>query len=144
MSFLPTLSPPATAPTAAARANLMAQTAVQPALRPAEGAPAKPGAVAETTAAKSQIPPVQPVIAVTGASAARPGHDGRATPETADDDKASADAREAEAARRAASEALQEALARIPVPVESIPKLSGDLEMIRSIGAPQTELDRRA
>ncbi|MEM8848852.1 MAG: hypothetical protein AAGE03_02340 [Pseudomonadota bacterium] len=142
MSFLPTLSPPATAPAAAARASLLTQVTMPAALRPSEGPPAKPGAVGETTATGAQIPPVQPVPAVTATSDSRPGHDGRPAPDTAQNEKLQA--REAEEARRAANEALQEALVRIPVPVGSIPKLSGDLETIRSIETPEAEFDRRA
>ncbi len=97
------------------------------------------GATAETTQTASRVPPVIAARVVSSAAAPRSGGEGRPTPEA---DAAEAGARaatEAAESRRDAEQArklvLQEVMSRIPVPVEAIPKLTGDVEVLRSIDA---------
>ncbi|MEM7711922.1 MAG: hypothetical protein AAF264_14485 [Pseudomonadota bacterium] len=137
------LSTSATSPVIAARAAVSPQAQAQAAvLRQSEAPTSKAGAVGEMTAAASRIPPVQRSLGVTAMSTSRSGHEGR--PDPAADKKAADDARQAEEDRRLTQQTLQETLARLPVSVKSIPKLSGDLETIRSIESPDNGLDRRA
>ncbi|MDB2407344.1 hypothetical protein N9W17_02275 [Jannaschia sp.] len=94
-------------------------------------APSPPGgaAVGETTQTGARIPPVREARAINASSASRPGADGRTSlAQSALDGIAK---QEEEAALRVVLQ--KEILARIPVPVEALPKLAGDLEEVRSL-----------
>lgn len=101
----------------------------------------------ETTQAQSRIPPVIATRAANAGSDARPGGEGQdaqARPDPAirvDAEEARA-RQEAEAVRRKLIQ--KELLARIPVPVEAIPKLTGDVEQVRSIDAQEETVRQQA
>lgn len=145
MSLISTIAP-VQAATAAAQSNQPTQPPVQnprgqitAEVQPL-GTAGKTAAEATVTAAR--IPPVTASRTANGTSAARTGAEGRALAEDVQNDlETRQDIADAQA-KRDADEALRkviqkEVLSRIPVPVEAIPKLTGDVETVRTIGDPE-------
>lgn len=89
------------------------------------------GEMAQTA---SRIPPVTAARQSNAAATTRAGRDGRNAPEAAREAQDQARAEEEMARRRTL---LKEMMERIPVPVEALPKLGGDIEVVRSITEPQ-------
>ena len=122
LNAAPTLSPAVqSAPVAAIPA---AQNTA--ANRPAPATSAAGTAPAEMTQTARQIPPVTGSPGANGSASNRPGADGRA------DNAAEAAARQRDAEDERRLE-LREMLARLPVPIEAIPKLGGDVAQLRQI-----------
>ena len=95
-------------------------------------------APAEMSMTASRLPPVTASRASNAATSARTGGEGRADAtqdRTQADEDAAAKSAEVEAQRKLI---LKELMSRIPVPVDAIPKLTGDVEVMRTIGEPET------
>ncbi|MGB3408164.1 MAG: hypothetical protein WBA67_11790 [Jannaschia sp.] len=113
---------------------LSAQSGSQPILAGSHGT--APG---EMTAMAMRVPPVTDGRAANGTSPARPGAEGLAA---LDLSRAEKQARTEAQARRDAEAAerkllQKEVMSRIPVPIDAIPKLTGDVEQVRRIAANQ-------
>ncbi|WP_371157331.1 hypothetical protein [Jannaschia sp. 2305UL9-9] len=117
-----------------------------PADRPAPPSPASGGsavgglAPAELSLARMAIPPVMASRGTNATSDTRPGAEGRngAAPDTSQDARETTEEeRRAAAAERGLIQ--KELMSRIPVPVDAIPKLTGDLETLRQMDAKDTE-----
>lgn len=94
------------------------------------------GTVGEITQTALRVPPVTAARRTNASTTARDGGEGRADPEASATSDAEAHARAMEEALR--RKALRrEMMELIPVPVEAIPKLTGDLEVMRSIEKPK-------
>ncbi len=138
MSLLPSLSPLATAPTAAAKAQPPVQPTFTASDRPGNASAVGGSTAAETTLAASRIPPVLSSRPTNASTTARSGAEGRPSPEMdvealLAEGEPDVDAAEMLEKVENMRLAAKEALSRIPVPIEAIPKLTGDLETIRSI-----------